>query len=298
MKKGLLSLLLFVVAHTCFSQAYISMPADSAVWRYRMYNIDYIEQVMDCIMFVNGSDTLVNGKTYHKIISRGYNRTVPYGTTPPVITAYANIPDSYYGAIRDSAKQVFLLTISGEQLIFDFNAVVGDSIPAYSGKVKVVAIDSVSLGGVYHKRFFTTDTTYYVIEGVGSNRGLIPGLNDGGGSVQFFCFSDTSVVYYPDTSTVCTYVYPIWYTSVPGIFNNKKPEVSISPMPAFDMVHISTTAGNPVHIVIYNCIGQAVWKGDVMQQLDIQVGAWAKGMYYIQYKNPEIEMSIKKLVVE
>jgi len=271
------------------------MPADSAVWRYRMYDIDYISQVMDCIMFVNGSDTIVHGKTYHKIISRAYNRVVPYGTIPPIVTADANVPDTYYGAIRDSNKQVFLLTIAGEQLIFDFNAVVGDSIPAYSGKDKVIAIDSVLLGGIYHKRFLTTDTNYYVIEGVGSSRGLIPGLNDGSGNVQFLCFSDTSVVYSPGNTISCTYIYPIGYTSVPDHLNSEN-EIEINPVPAYDIVHISTP--NTITVVIYNDIGQVIWSGGITHRLDIPVSLWAKGMYYMQCKGPGAGISMKKLVVQ
>ncbi|MFI5196900.1 MAG: hypothetical protein ACHQD8_07400, partial [Chitinophagales bacterium] len=217
MKRLLFITFLFFASYNSFSQAYIPIPTDSAVWRYRMFNYDYQDQVMDCILFLNGTDTIAHGITYHTIMSRAYNRVVPHGYVPPVVSVDAGNSDVYYGAIRENGKQVFLLQVSGEQLIFDYNAAVGDSIPVYSGKKKITSIDSVFLGGVYHKRFLTTDTAYYAIEGVGSSEGLIPGLNDGTGIVEFMCFTHSPVTYSPDTTVPCTYVYPVGYVS--AIYN-------------------------------------------------------------------------------
>ena len=298
MKKFLFFTLLLFSLHIGFSQVYIPMPADSAIWRYRIYNPDYVTQVFDMILFVNGTDTFANGKTYHKIFSRSRIYTVPIDSIPPVVSVIATYGDTYYGAMRDSGQKVFLLSGSGEQLMFDFNVAAGDSIPAFYGKDKVVTIDSILLAGNYHRRFLTNDSTYYVIEGVGSNRGLIPTLNDRGGTVQFFCYTDTPVVYTPDSTIACTYVYPVWYESVPVIVSNEKLIIDISPVPAYDVLHITTSANEPLLVVIYNSVGQVVWSGNVLHKLDIPVLSWSKGIYYIQSKVPGSEIAMKKLLVE
>ena len=297
MKKILFFTILFFSSHIGFSQVYVPMPVDSAVWRYRIYNPDYVTQVFDMILFVKGTDTFANGKNYHKIFSRARIYTVPIDSIPPVVSVIATYGDTYYGAMRDSGKQVFQLSGTGEQLMFDFNAVVGDSIPAFYGKDKVVAIDSILLSGTYHRRFRTNDSTYYVIEGVGSNRGLIPTLNDGGGTVQFFCYTDTPVVYAPDSSIACTYVYPVSYESVPPVVSNQL-QIDVSPIPAYDVLHITTSASGPLQVEVYNSIWQVVWIGNVLHKQDIPVISWGKGIYYIQCKVPGSEIVMKKLLVE
>ena len=258
MKKLLLLLFIFLLPATGFCQAYIPMPADSAVWRYRIYNVDFITQVLDNILFLNGTDTIANGNAYHKIISRSFNYTVPNGTIPPIINAFANLSDQYYGAIRESSKQVFLLDGTGEDLLFDFNAGVGDSIPAYGGKDKVTGIDSIVLNGVYHKMYLTNDSTYFVIEGVGSNRGLIPQINDGENDVQFFCFTYGAVTYSPDTTIPCTTIYQIGHESVPGI-NSRSSEPEVFPNPANNILHVKLPAGyDNAQLSLYDLLGRTI----------------------------------------
>lgn len=303
MKKLLFFIVIVFSAHAVFAQSYIPMPADSASWRYREYDIDYVTQVIDMILFVNGTDTIapaaLGGRTYHKIFSRGRIITVPNDSIPPIVTVDATYPDTYFGAMRDSGRQVFQLTLSGEIMMYDFTAAIGDSIPAYSGKDKVIAIDSVLLGGIYHRRFLTNDSTFYVIEGVGSNRGLITDLNDGSGTVQFFCFTDTQVVVYtPDSAIECTYVYPIGYTSGTGIVNKESVDIEVSPVPAHDVLHLTTSASGAVKIVVYNSIGQAVWNGDLQHKLDIPVASWATGVYYLQCKYSGSEIINKKIIIQ
>ena len=55
-------------------QAYIPMPADSAVWRYRINDLDYVTQILDNIIFLTGEDTIAFGHTYHKLMSRTCRR--------------------------------------------------------------------------------------------------------------------------------------------------------------------------------------------------------------------------------
>ena len=297
MKRFLFSMVLSWVSCTCFSQAYISMPADSgATWRYRIYDIDYITQVFDNILFLNGQDTFAHGNTYHKILSRSCKQVGSSGFDPPVVPEVATASDTYYGAMRESGKKVYYLTIGGEELMYDFNVAIGDSIPAYSGKNKVIATDSILLSGVYHKRYLTTDPTYFAIEGVGSNRGLIPGLNDGTGAVRFYCFNYTPVFYTPDSTIPCTYVYPVGFVSAIPTVNDRLSEINVFPIPANDVLHI-TTGQNILQVAIFNCIGQTVWSGKVIETGEIQINKWPKGIYYIRF-NGNTGNIIKKFIVE
>jgi Secretion system C-terminal sorting domain len=267
------------------------MPVDSgAAWRYRIYDVDYITHIFDVLIFLNGTDTIVGSNTYHKLLSRTANLVVPNDSFPPVVDVEATYPDTYYGAIRENSKKVYSLNDigGGETLIFNFNASIGDSIPAYNGLDRVTGIDSILLSGVYHKRYLTNDATYSVIEGVGSNRGLFPDLNDGGSDIAFYCFTDSSITYSPDTSIPCTYIYPLGYTSAVKNANVINQEIEIYPIPASDILHIfSVNNLCNAQVVIINMLGQIVWQGMFQNKLDIPVSTWPSGIYYfrLNYNN-------------
>jgi Secretion system C-terminal sorting domain len=296
MKHFLLIVTLLFCDHTGFGQAYIPMPADSAVWRYRSFN-DIGTMVIDQVLFVNGTDTIAHGNTYHKIMTRSFIQTGPAGFSPPVVTVEANTPDTYYGAMRESGKQVFLLSASGEHPMFDFNAGVGDSIPAYLAKVKVTGIDSVLLGGTYHKRYLTTDPGYYVIEGVGSSRGLIPDLNDGGADIIFYCFTLSPVTWSPDGAIPCTEVFAAGHSAgLNRVYSSS--EISIYPNPAGDAVHIGIPVPDALYAVIVNGIGGVMWKGSLMSNTFISVAAWPRGIYFAWIQSEEGQIVTKKFILK
>ena len=278
------------------------MPADSgAAWRYRIYDVDYITHVFDILIFLNGADTTANGNTYHKLLSRNANSVVPNDSAPPVVSLDATFPDTYYGAIRESGKKEYSLnaTGGGETLMFDFNVSVGDSIPAYSGMVRVTGIDSIMLSGVYHKRYLTNDTTYYVIEGVGSSRGLFPDLNDGGSDIAFYCFTDSLITYSPDPTIPCTYIYPVGYTSAAGNINNTNAGIELYPVPTNDMLHI-LLPGNiyGTQAIVTNILGQVVWQGVFDGKLDISVRSWPRGVYDLHLDSGSIGHITKQFAVQ
>ena len=73
-------------------------------------------------------------------------------------------------------------------------------------------------------------------------------------------------------------------------------DVKIFPVPATDVLHV--TAGSDMKAVVYNTLGQVIWRGDITGQSDIQVATWAKGMYYMQLTGTNDQRVVKKLIVE
>ena len=298
MKRCLVFICLLFSGLYVYGQAYISMPTDSgARWRYRLYDIDFTTQVLDNIIFLNGKDTVAGGYTYHQLMSRTHVQTVPIDSVPPELAYGASYADLFYGSIRESGKKVYFFSGAVEQLIFDFSVAVGDSIPAYGGKRQVIAIDSVLLNGVYHKRYRTTDTSYYTIEGVGSNRGLIPGLNDGTGNQVFYCYTNDTLFYSPDTAQGCTYIYPLGY----GLATIDEPgspaDIKIFPVPVHDVLHVSVPVAELRDVTVYNEVGQVVWYCKVSGQASIHISTWPKGHYYMQLTGPGAN-EMRRFVVE
>lgn len=280
-----------------FGQAYIPMPlAPGAVWRYRTIEIESSMTITDFMLFIDGTDTVSLGNTYHVIKARNKVMTYPIGTFVPIEPDTATNTDVYFGAIREVGKKVYQLGIINENLLFDFNAQIGDSVPSYGGRKRVTGIDSVLVSGVFHKRYLTADAGYQVIEGVGSNRGLIPGLNDGSGLINFYCFSFDTVLYKPDTSIPCTYIYPLMYESgVVSVASTAK--IEIIPNPATDIVHIATSSIYSTQIKICNSIGREVLKTEILGKYEFNTIGWAKGIYYVRFIGDGLGSRVEKLIL-
>ena len=76
-------------------------------------------------------------------------------------------------------------------------------------------------------------------------------------------------------------------------------DIKVYPVPANDVLHITTGTKAVMNAVIYNAMGQSVWQGSVNGQLDIPVSSWAKGIYHIRFINTENgEQVVKSIVTE
>ena len=282
MKRWIAGALLCCVVSLAHGQAYVPMPSDTAVWRYRILDIGDFTQVLDNILFQQtGKDTVSGGNTYHKLYSRTHFQVEVPGSPPPIVPVTASAPDVYFAAIRESGKRVYLLSAGGDQVIFDFNVNMGDSIPAGAGKKKVVSTDSVLVNGKYHKRYNTNDPGYQAIEGVGSSRGILPYLNDGSGTTVFICATHGSDVYAPDETLPCTPVYSYEFVGVQDI-SAAAAQVNVFPVPATGVLRITTAPfAAPYRAFITNCIGQLVWEGDLEEKTELNISDWAPGAYLL-----------------
>jgi Secretion system C-terminal sorting domain len=75
-------------------------------------------------------------------------------------------------------------------------------------------------------------------------------------------------------------------------------DVKIFPIPADNIIHITTGANSQVDIVIYNTIGQKVWSGKVFDQLDIPVSSWSRGIYLLRSTDIENKHAVNKFVLK
>ena len=282
------------------AQTYIPMPTDSATWRIRDYDIDFITHVFDALLYVRpGDDTVHEGRTYRNVWSRAYRHVVPAGTIPPMTDVDAMYPDTWMAAYREEGKKVYQMLNSGEKLLYDYTAVVGDRIPGRVGWDTVTATDSLWLGGVYHKRYLTTQADYWVIEGLGSSYGLLPAMNDGTGAYKFLCFSQpaTGVQYTPDVAVPCTYVYPI-HTHSGVMDRHLAPENwKVFPMPANNQLTIALEGNAVGKAMVTDMGGRHWWVGDVSRTTTICVAAWPRGIYCLSFTDTTGNTSRKLILI-
>jgi hypothetical protein len=294
--KSVCFLFLYIISNYGFSQinTYKPFPQTYASW-------EVTENYMVFIGFTYtkwkrykvAGDTIIGSYSYKKVIvakntglPNGFPTVVPYG------------PDSFSFAYRNDAlnKKVYYLDPTGglnkDTLWYDFNLNVGDTLkPNFStgtfvsiDRYIVQSIDSVSICGVYHKRF-------------SFNCGLFPQLDliEGYGFKDFFVntlFLRCPFEQNPIFSTEVT-------TCIAGAINevglNKK-TLSVFPNPNNGQFTIqSKTKGD---YVILNELGQTLqtFQTNGENNYSVNLKGLANGIYFLKGKNGE-QVVNEKIVV-
>ncbi len=227
--KSLLLLSAFLCsALSAAAQAYQPFPTTNAHWRCRLiglYALPYKDVLSEQLFYLNGSDTNIKGIQYKQVFLRQafdtFNMQYADYTHQPIYPTIKNTSatqkDEYFGAIRESNKQIFTFTKSDttEKLQLDYNLALGDSMLINGEKFCIVTnIDSVLVGSVYHRRYISnrnigsSTLTYEIIEGIGPTKNsLFHTVNNGQTATFFHCFNNNYNTY---TSSIypCTYIFP------------------------------------------------------------------------------------------
>lgn len=165
MKKTLTLLLL--LCGNLYVSAQVPFPSYNAVWSYRHGNGEAPPNYV--IVGTRTDDTVLGGKTYHKL----------YSSTNDMVLD----PSEYIGGIReDVTGRVFYTDASGtsERLLYDFSLSPGDTIftaPGGAAEGVVFSVDTVTIASVARRRLSFRYLTGAVaaggmwIEGIG-NSGL------------------------------------------------------------------------------------------------------------------------------
>ncbi len=198
-----------------------------------------------------GTDTIIAGKTYQKIAQRTFIQTSTTGF-PKLTGGRASSSDKYAFGIREDNKRIYIRynNDTTEALLWDFNKLIGDTIKFVTeyntGNTKalnaiITGTDSVSIGGVYRKRFLTGNPNVTLIDGLGLN-GFLFYYGDimtiyGGTPI---CYTENSITYNP-FNTSCVYIYPnTTPANVQGVPGNQP--ASIYPNPFSNQLNIDADA--------------------------------------------------------
>ncbi|MBK9639038.1 MAG: T9SS type A sorting domain-containing protein [Bacteroidetes bacterium] len=221
MKKFFLVLIINCTNASLHAQTsvYHPFPDSSASWNYSYSNVCWGIIGNSSIDYYNsyfiGQDTLINNVSYHSFQVPAFVYQAGPNCTPP---GFYILPGKYAGAFRNDHpnKKVYIVpeADSIEQLLFDFNMQVGDSLKGFLSICvpnavcdTVIAIDSVLVGNAYRKRWhINSDYHVYFIEGIGSTYGLlryVPTNWTDHDDINLDCFSQNGQNLYPDTLGSC-----------------------------------------------------------------------------------------------
>jgi hypothetical protein len=267
MKRYLIvfSFILFFRALT-FSQVYQPFPTENAMWRESSGG--YQCSCCEDFQYTISGDTTINDLSYYKLHKTG----IKYLDIPSGNCHYdKQIPVNIYaGCFRDdeTEKKVYYIPPSENQeiLLYDFNLVVGDTLPpmymnGFQKKYLVVGEDSMELSGKFYRYFAikTCENSSYdflIIEGVGSTNGL---LSRAGCLFEALyalkCFSINKETVFPNNTEPCIEAI----VSVEEKGNIDLESISLFPNPANGTINISISDNyQAIHFKLYDSKGSLI----------------------------------------
>lgn len=285
---------------------YVPMPLDNGQWRYRFttetgymsYPVINVT-ISDYLLYGNGQDTIINGKTYKKILERSHMQSGHKPFNFPLQHVVADNPEYTRLCVREDNKRVYFYTDYHDTLLYNFEAAVGDTIPRHYmhlsdvDKYKVYKIDTINIGGTLRKRFRASELYYNydtltIIEGIGREDGglMMPSRMGNVGYYthypMFCCFTAPGITY-PDTSSSCYLVWPYGTpTSVDDAIDKKV--TNVYPNPFAEAIHIdAATAGTAI---LYNSAGIQTGRLLLKEGKNtINASAMSSGVYMLVLKD-------------
>ncbi|MCD6063005.1 MAG: Secretion system C-terminal sorting domain [Flavipsychrobacter sp.] len=308
MNRILFTLLLAVFTIAATAQyKYEPLPLGKGQWRYRTIST-YLKNVvvLDYLMIGSNADTIINGKTYKRILQREHSATgfTPFGVA--IQSFVADAPDRTAAFIREDNKKVYWFYFSPsappkDTLIYDFNRIVNDTLPTVfnysiaSGNSTYIIrhIDSVETHATLRKRFIATSAynpadTIEVVEGIGSDRGLL--MNNYSGnygqynlSLEFHCYTEPTLSYNPH-NIPCTY---IWNSTTPvSVKTTGNLAFRLYPNPFTETLSVETPR-NAV-VTMYNAVGHPVMHKQIPGgNSELQVSGYPAGIYFINLQDED-----------
>lgn len=294
----LIPFLALLFANTAlYAQGYFHFPENNAIWNTKYTNSWHTG---DEIRFGMNGDTLIEDISYHKIYQLKDS------------TLY-HPESSYYCGLREENKKIFVkFNEEDEQLLYDFNLNIGDSIRYNYGGVynanngiadfhqlcdtfyrKVTAIDTLTLFDGSQRRHYTlTGIDVFMddewIEGIGSCRwfGLFnPIVCDAytnGDSWAPMCFkTDDEVVYLSNSD--CGECFCKLYTNLETP-NPLSHLISTYPNPANNSIKFKirnqNNRNNQYELKITDTNGKLMQQKIFTKEIDINLSEFKSGLYF------------------
>lgn len=189
--------------------------------------------------------------------------------------------------------------INQDTLLYDFDMQIGDTLrDSYITKGfdhVVVGLDTITVNGELRERYLIDDQCQgsndpvYLIEGVGSNSGLLYDLNCAlCCSNDLLCVSEPSRTIYPDSTFSCNLV-----TSI-NQYNSKQVDLVLHPNPTSGEINLKTIKQHD-RIEIYNLQGQKVMELNPAQKA-WKVEGLKTGLYFLKATDDEGKIQTKKFI--
>lgn len=323
MKKTLLLSFLLFCCTAALAQSYVyhPFPATDAMWREN--SGEYTCNCCREYQLTIAGDTIIGATTFHKLNWGGivYMNPNPaavgsmwsayWGCSMTPSYAYLNsaVVMDYAGAFRENvaSKKVYFVPPGAltDTLLYDFNLNVGDTLPmTYTNdssmypRNTVHTIDSVLVGGVYHKRFnlssFFGDADYVsIIEGVGSTFGFLGRLIPVFESASYLnCFAVSGVSVYPSGTGTCEPL-PLSINDMAAFGDT----FTVYPNPGNGKFNLNLNSVQEVNSQVTDILGNVLFTSNVKSRTtEIDISDQAPGIYFLKLSDTKGNSVTKKIV--
>jgi hypothetical protein len=293
------------------AQAYIPLLNDSIYWDVSYYDMfvsictEYNDPGKGPYRYALDGDTTINGTVYKKFKSYSFYslQQQPSPNCPPfAIQTFTSTSQFNYGFLREdtTTRKVYSYDVNSsmENLLYDFNAQIGDSIyyQSYGDFIVDTVYNIVTLDGKTRK-YFGADYSSFPF-----NKYYIEGLGGVGGPFHspfiFFefgpwlmCISDLNQnqIYQPNLNVFC-YNFTTGINSIP----NNQYALKIEPNPSTDYVNILANPifGNIDQVVFHDLLGNVVLAPK--QSSKISTTSLHSGLYLIKVMNDQGKIATSK----
>lgn len=279
-----------LIAGAVAAQAYVPFPDSNGVWSIEFTNLAGPPNNFGVHYGMHG-DTVIGTQTYHKM----YRGTLSPGGV--------HTPTTYAGAFREQNKQIFWIgqpnpgASNGtywvqywsvlEVMIYDFNAVLGDTITIDTTDFVVTNVGSTTVGSVSRRTLdiesvrlnqFNTKTTATWIEGIGSTMGpaeYTENIFDYRWDLR--CYKDDNVSH-AFCSCACHTV------GVPEVPNAVK--VTVTPNPSASQFDVSWKTTSVTNVKVIDALGRMVESKTITGTQNARLGRHLPvGTYWIELRD-------------
>lgn len=261
--------------------------ANNPIWRMSSScAIPYPCIAHDDYNYRTSGDSLIDGSVWTKLIREGWVSLVWNGSFPlpqDCQGGYTYGPEEYGTTlIRQTGRQLRILDSGIDQLLYDFDLQVGDTLPTswnnWGNAVTVIGVDSILIGPDVRALYtLANGSAIYLIEGVGSSNGLLELIAD------FFecgyhldCFGLDTVGFYPVVENVPCDINL-------GISASPQPVQPVAhPNPGTDQFTL-TLALCPHAITVLDVTGRPVLQQNMTgASATIGTTTWPPGIYVVR----------------
>ena len=302
-KKLLFALIVVTTAVNAQTSVYHPFADSGAVWVMRWTNAcTMVPCILNCTadyQYRIDGDTIISGNTYKKVIKEGYSVNYCNCVMNVPSCSGSTYSSSFYLGIRDdipNRKSYINDGINPEELFFDFNLQVGDTVQNRYCTQHIIYVDSVLVGSDYRKQYMVSGNAT-IIEGIGYwDGGYYSGPFEGCGPCvcndmwELQCYKLNGVTLLGDTA--CALV-----TSVPQIDENHF-TVTLSPNPVTNELVVSSQEfGDNSKVEIYNMLGEKIFSrqpvANNQKQFSMDVSFLNAGIYFVKLKEKNKETVVK-----
>jgi hypothetical protein len=237
----------------------------------------------DVFNYFTAGDSVIDNITWTKVqrmgsVTYNWQGPLPQGPGCEGISPYGPGSQGTW-LIRQEARQLRMWVDDADQLLHEFDLVVGQTLPLsltnWNEDITVLAVDSVLIGTEMRARYELGNSwAAYLVEGVGSSNGLLePIANFLECGYGLSCFGLGSIGYYPAEGPNCALEMRI---APPAAM----PANLLVPNPANDVVRIS--AGAPwITLEIRDARGAVVLRHPKSATNEIAVSMLKPGLYTV-----------------